>query len=230
MLRSASSFLFLLVSVTAPAQITNQPNPGMLRSFHDRALNITYFYPSQYAPALPPSTTASTGTPKCIQPTLFFKSVSQVDTSSFALSTIDNTCPDVLSRAIELAPFTREQILRQLKQYGEPTILQEPTHYTIDGHPAVITVASVSMPVGSGKFARTTYAAKACALGSLSVKMRKKSEPSEPVSHVLCFDFTTQNSGLLTVMFSFVMQFPDAPIEPIFPGNVVRSSSLQTQR
>jgi hypothetical protein len=229
-LRSASSFLFFLVSVMGLPQITNQPNPDMLESFHDRVLNITYFYPSQYAPTLPPSTTASAGTPKCVQSTLFANSVTPVDTSSFALSTIDNTCPDVLGRAIQLGPFTREQILRQLKQYGEPAIFQEPTHYAIDGHPAVITLASVSMPVGSGKPPRTTYAAKACALGSVSVKARKNLRPAKPDSRVLCFDFTTQNSGQLNLMFSFVMQFEDAPIEPIFPASAIRNSSLTSQR
>jgi hypothetical protein len=229
-LRSAPSFLLFLVCLTASCQTTHPPNPDMLKSFHDRTLNITYFYPSQYAPALPPSTMASAGTPKCIQPMLFFNAVSQVDTSSFAVSTIDNTCPEVLGRAVELATFTREQILRQLKQYGEPAILQEPTRYTIDDHPAVITVASVSMPAVSGKPFQTTYAAKACASGSVSVKTHKKSEPAEPVSRVLCFDFTTQNSGLLPLMFSFVIQFADAPIEPMFPGNVIRSSSLPTER
>jgi hypothetical protein len=82
--------------------------------------------------------------------------------------------PDVLHRATQLGPFIREQILRQLKQYGEPTITREPTRYNIDGRPAAIILASVPMPAASGMVARSTYAAKACVLNSLPVKSRKK--------------------------------------------------------
>jgi hypothetical protein len=227
-LRSIPSFLLFLVCVTALSQTGNQPNPDGLKSFHDYALNIIYFYPSQFVPALSPSTTAET--PKCIQSTLVASSVTPVDTSSFAISTIDSTCSDVLGRAVRLGPFTREQILRQLGQYGEPVIIQEPTAYTIYGHPAAISLASVSVPAGPGKVARTTYAAKACVLGNIPAKRRKKSEPIEPVKRVLCFDFTTQNSGQLNLMFSFIIQFDNGSLEPMFPGSAIRNSSLTTQR
>jgi hypothetical protein len=155
----------------ALSQTVNQPNSDTLKSFHDYALNIFYFYPSRFVPALSPSTTAET--PKYIQPTLVASSVTPVDTSSFAVSTIDNTCPDVLNRAVRLGPFTREQILLQLGRYGEPAIIQEPTTYPIDSLPAAISLASVSMPAGSGKPTRTTYAAKACAAGNIPAKRRK---------------------------------------------------------
>jgi hypothetical protein len=69
--------------------------------------------------------------------------------------------------------------------------------------------------------AGTIYAVKACALGTISTNGRKKSEPVEPPSHVLCFDFTTQNSGLLNLMFSFIVQFDDGPLEPMFSGKVL---------
>jgi hypothetical protein len=62
------------------------------------------------------------------------------------------------------------------------------------------------------------------------VKTRKRSETAKPDSRVLCFDFTTQNSGQLTLMFSFVMQFDNAPLEPIFPAGAIRNSGLTTQR
>jgi hypothetical protein len=42
-----------------------------------------------------------------------------------------------------------------------------------------------------------------------------------PISHVVCFDFTTQNSDLLNLMFSFIVQFDDGPLEPMFPGRVL---------
>jgi hypothetical protein len=226
MLRYASIFLLLLLCLTALPQPPERSNLDMLKRFHDDALNITYFYPSRFTPLPFPSTTAlnsdlTSDTRKCARPTLFANSITPIDTSSFGLSTVDNTCPDVLRFATQLGPFIREKILNQLKQYGQPSIIQEPTSYTIDGHAAAITLASVIKPATSGNVARTIYAAKACVLGSILAKRRRKSEPVGPISHVLCFDFTTQNSDLLNLMFSFVVQFDDSPLEPMFPGRVL---------
>jgi hypothetical protein len=220
-----SAFLLLLVCAIAAAQTPDQPNPNLPKSFHDSALSITYFYPGRFVPdaaSLVP-TPAADPTPKCAHSTLFANSVSPVDTSSFVLSTIDNTCPNVLRGATLLGPFIREQILRQLKQYGEPTITQEPTNYAIDGHPASIVLASVPMPVTpENRLPRTTYAAKACVLGNIPVKARKKSDPVEPTRHVLCFDFTTLHKDLYTLMFAFTMQFDQDSPQPVVPGSVIR--------
>ncbi len=221
-LRSAALFLLLLVCVSAPAQTTDQPNPNTPKSFHDSALNVTYFYPGRFTPDPASLAPKQDATPKCAHSTLFANSITPVDTASFVLSTIDNTCPSVLRGAIELGPFIREQILRQLKPYGTPTITQEPTKYTIDGHPAAIVLASVPMPEVKGKLPTTTYAAKACVLGNIPVKPRKKSDPVEPTRHVLCFDFTTLHSDLYNMMFAFSMQFDnDSPL-PMVPGSVIR--------
>jgi hypothetical protein len=222
MLRYASIFLLLLLHLTALPQ-PHDRSPDVLKRFHDDALNITYFYPSCFVPVpSPPSTAFTTDTPQCVRTTLFANSVTPIDTSSFALSTVDNTCPDFLRRGTQLGPFIREEILHQLEQYGEPSITQEPTRYNIDGRPAAIILASVPMPETSGKVARKTYAAKACALASIPVKARKKdSKPVGPISHVLCFDFTTQNSDLLNLMFSFIVQFDNDPLTPMFPASVV---------
>jgi hypothetical protein len=222
--RYASIFLLLLLRLTALPQPHDRSNPDVLEQFHDDALNITYFYPSRFVPVLsPPGTALTTDTPQCARTALFANSVTPIDTSSFALSTVDNTCPEVLRRATQLGPFIREEILRQLKQYGEPVVTQEPTRYNIDGRPAFITLASVPRPATSGNVARTTYAAKACVLGSIPVKARKKdSQPVEPVSHVFCFDFTTQNNDLLNLMLSFIVQFDNDPLMPMIPGSVVR--------
>ena len=224
MFRSASVFLFLLVSATAEPQSTDLVNPDMLKSFHDYALHITYFYPSRFVPVpSPPSTGFTTDAPQCVRTTLFANSVTPIDTSSFAFSTVDKTCPALLHRGAQLGPFIREEILRQLKQYGEPSVTQEPTRYNIDGRPAAIILASVPMPETSGKVARTTYAAKACALASIPVKARNKdSKPVESVSPVICFDFTTQNNEQLNLMFSFILQFDNDPLTPMFPASVVR--------
>jgi hypothetical protein len=224
MLRYASIFLLLLLHLTALPQ-PHDRSPDVLKRFHDDALNITYFYPSCFAPVpSPPSTASTTGTPQCVRTTLFANSVTPIDTSSFALSTVDNTCPDFLRRGTQLGPFIREEMLHQLKQYGEPSITQEPTRYNINGRPAAIILASVPMPETSGK-ARKTYAAKACALASIPVKARKKdSKPVGPISHVFCVDFTTQNSDLLNLMFSFIVQFDNDPLTPMFPASVVSSA------
>ena len=203
----------------------SEANSNMPKSFHDAALNITYFYPGRFTPdaTTAASSSNSSTTPKCAVSTLFANSITPVDTSSFVLSTIDNTCPAVLHGATNLGPFVREQILRQLKQYGEPTVTQEPTLYAIDGHPAAIVLASVPMPVVAGnRIPRTTYAAKACMLGSIPVVPRHKHDPVDPVRHVLCFDFTTLHQDVLNVLFGFSMQFDKDPPQPIVPGSVIR--------
>jgi hypothetical protein len=74
------------------------------------------------------------------------------------------------------------------------------------------------------------YAAKACALGNALAKTRKKFDPVGPVTHVVCFDFTTQNGEKLTQMFSFIIQFDNAPLEPVFPGSVIRNTGLLVRR
>jgi hypothetical protein len=204
-----------------------QSSSGSIKSFHDEVLNITYFYPATFVPAQPNSTPADPS--KCIKSTLFAYSVTPAESSSFALSTIDDTCPETLRTAIELGPFTREQVLRQLKQYGEPQITQDPSRYAIAGHPAAITVASVTIPAAPGKVAQVIYAAKACALSNISIKSRRKSHPAEPVTHVVCFDFTTQNGGMLAQMFSFIIQFDNAQLQPMFPSGVIRSTEIPTR-
>jgi hypothetical protein len=228
--RSAFLVLLFLACATTSPQARGEHDSGALKSFHDDVLNITYFYPAEFVPAPPASTPALVGTSKCMQPILFAYSVTPIENSSFTLTTIDNTCPESLRGASQLGPFTREQVLRQLKQYGDPTIIQAPTNYTIAGHPASITVASVVMPADSGKVAPIIYAAKACALGSVPLRTRRKSDPVEPLTHVLCFDFTTQNSVMLNQMFSFIIQFENSPLEPMFPGSVIRNIGGTSRR
>jgi hypothetical protein len=224
MVHRFSALLLLLVCATALAQTSDQADPKVPKSFHDSALNVTYFYPGRFVPdaaSITPMPKADP-TPKCAHSTLFANSVTPADTSSFVLSTIDNTCPNILRGATLLGPFVREQILRQLKQYGEPTITQEPTNYTIGGHPAAIVLASVPMPEVKGKIPTTTYAAKACVLGNIPVKARKKSQPVDPTRHVLCFDFTTLHGDLYTLMFAFSMQFDNDAPQAMVPGSVIR--------
>jgi hypothetical protein len=220
--------------VAAFSQPPDETVSNLPKSFHDPLLNITYFYPGRFVPA-PPDPAASrsadqssSDTPHlCAQSDLSASSISPVGTSVFVLSTIDNTCPNVLRGAsTDLGAFTREQVLRQLKQYGDPVITQEPTRYTIDGHPAVITLASAESPTTPGTNGitppRITYAAKACFLGSIPAKPRRRSDPVDPIRHVLCFDFTTQQRDLLPLMFAFSMQFDNQSPQPLVPGSALR--------
>ena len=223
-LRFTASIL-LLICGTAFSQTPDQPASNLPKAFHDALLNITYYYPGRFTPAASASSSAQNHL--CAQSTLSASSVAPVGTSVFVLSTIDNTCPSVLhGAATDLGAFTREQILRQLKQYGDPIITQEPTHYTIDGHPAVISLASAQLPETPGTSGITppkiTYAAKACFLGNVPVKPRKRSDPVDQPRHVLCFDFTTQERDLLPLMFSFSMQFDKDSPQPLVPGSALR--------
>jgi hypothetical protein len=222
--RTAVIFSFVLVCAAGLSQSPNPSSPTLPKIFHDPALNVTYFYPERFVPD-PASTAGKSNpdaSPKCAHSTLFANAITPGDTTSFVLSTIDNTCPNVLRGATLLGPFVREQIIRQLKQYGEPTVTQEPTSYAIAGHPAAIVLASVPMPDAPGKIPTTTYAAKACVLGNIPVKPKKKSDPVDPTRHVLCFDFTTEHSDRYHLMFAFAMQFDnDAPL-PMVPGSVIR--------
>jgi hypothetical protein len=228
--RSLCFVLALFVYGADLSCATGQAASNTIKSFHDDVLNITYFYSADFVRAPSGAPVAPGDESKCIKPTLIANSDTAGESSSFTLSTIDNTCPELLHRASELQSFTREQALLQLKQYGEPTITQAPVLYTIADHPAAITVASVSIPASPGKIARAIYAAKVCALGNVPAKAHKKSDPTEPVTHVVCIDFTTQDSGLPTQMFSFIIQFDNGPLVPFFPGNVIRSLDPTTRR
>ena len=199
-----------------------------ISSFHDDALNITYFYSAHFAQESSGASGAPGDDSKCIKPSLFANSAA--DKSSFTLYTIDDTCPELLRRATELGLFTRERVLVQLKQYGVPTIIQAPLSYAIAGHPAAVTIASVAIAEGAGKVARTVFAAEACSLGNSESKKHKRSETVDPVTHIVCIDFSTQDSGFPTQMFWFMIQFDNAPLEPFFPGNVIRNMGTTTRR
>jgi len=233
--RFAASLL-LLFCATAFSQTPDQPASSAPKSFHDPLLNITYFYPGRFTPAPPepaaPNPAASSSSqpsssPQCVQSTLSASSSAPATTSVFVLSTIDGTCPGILhGAATDLSAFTREQILRQLKRYGDPVITQEPAHYVIDGHPAALTLASAQPAEASGSANITqpkiTYAAKACWLGNVPVKSHKRSDPAEQPKHVLCFDFTTNHRDLISLLFAFSIQFDNGTPTPLIPGSTLR--------
>ena len=215
----ASIVLLLLACATGPVQLTGQERANLPKSFHDDALNITYFYPAHFAPV---TNQPSVGrrADKCAETTLIAESAIQAGPSSFVVSKIDRACPELLRKATALGPFTRVQLLRQLKQFGEANISHEPTRYVIDGRPAAITLGSVSIPPADHHAGKTIYAAKACALSDIPSGGHKKSDPNNSVGRVLCFDFSTENSDLISLMFAFIIQFENDPPAPLFPGTV----------
>ena len=218
---SRSLVLLLSLCAAGQAQVTDHERTSNLpRSFHDDALNITYFYPAHFEPVTDqPGVSSDAGTDKCARTTLIADSAIPAGPSSFVLSRIDPACPELLRKATALGPFTRVQLLRQLKQFGEARVSHEPTRYIIDGRPAAITVGSVSIPSAEHHAGKTIYAAKACALSDIPGGGRKKSDQTD-VGRVLCFDFSTQNSDLISLMFAFIIQFDNDPPAPLFPGSV----------
>src|ERR1700721_2764579 len=114
--RSASLVVLVLACAMASSQTAGANGAGTLKSFHDDALNITYFYPSEFVPAPSASVPALAGASKCMQPTLFVYSVTPVANSSFAISTIDSTCPEILGGGRQLGPFYQREMRLQPTQ------------------------------------------------------------------------------------------------------------------
>jgi hypothetical protein len=223
--RSAVSASLLLLAVCAAAFCqTAQPAPTGPRVFHDPSLGVTYFYPQRFTPVefLP-----AKAEPKqnCPHATLSAKSVTPVGASAFVFSSISADCPAMLKAAASnLDGFTRQQALLQLKQYGNPVVFHDPSHYTIDGHPAAITIASVKLPapvdVNNIAPPKIMYAAKACVLGEVPDKHGKMSL-AEQTRHIICFDFTTQHQDLLPLVLAFTVQFDGQSPESMVPGGIL---------
>jgi hypothetical protein len=216
-------FALFFSCIHAVSQTSAPADPHMPKIFRDAALAVTYSYPGEFVAekaVAPPK--ADPAKPRCVESTLTGGSTTKLGSSVFVLSTMDDTCPGVLQNASrQLSSFTKEQILRQLKSYGTPAVTQEPVHYSIDGHPAAVTMGSAQPDAQPGKTTTTTYAAKACVLGNVAVKATK-SEPAQPTKHILCFDFTTQQKDLLPLMLGFTIQFDEGKPQSLVPGNILR--------
>lgn len=218
-LRSRVSLLLLAFCAAALAQTPAASAPTGPRIFHDPSLGITYFYPRRFTPEQIPAKQA------CAHTTLSGSSASPVGASSFVLSNIGSACPSLLNEAVtSLDAFTRKQALSRLKEFGKPEITRDPTHYSIDGHPASITIASVKHPApydpNSIAPPKITYAAKACVLGEIPDKHSKETL-AQQTKHIFCFDFTTQHKDLLPLMLAFTVQFDGHDPEPLVPGGIL---------
>jgi hypothetical protein len=217
-------FVLVLSCLPVFAQAAAPSDPHTPKIFRDTAMGVTYAYPSEFTAekvAAPPK--ADPATPRCVQSTLSGGSTTKLGSSVFVLSTMDDACPGVLLNASkQLGSFTKEQILRQLKSYGTPVVTQEPVRYSIDGHPAAITMGSAQPGEAQpGKTLVTTFAAKACVLGNVAVKATK-TEPAQPTKHIFCFDFTTQQRDLLPLILAFTIQFDQGKTQSLVPGNILR--------
>jgi len=223
-LRSAVSFFLLAVCTAAFSQTPVQPARTGPRIFHDPSLGITYYYPERFTPVQLTQAKLE-AEPACAHSTLSGSSATSVGTSAFVFSSVGSACPKVLkAAAVNLDRFTREQVLRQLKQYGNPVVKHDPAHYSIDGHPASITIASVKHPAPADPNSiappKVTYAAKACVLGEVPDK-HSKASIAEQTKRIVCFDFTTQHEDLLPWMLAFTMQFDGHDPQPVVPGGIL---------
>jgi hypothetical protein len=224
MVSRSAVFVLLLSCLPVFSQTAAPLDPHMPKIFRDTALRVTYAYPGEFLAEKVAPPKADPATPRCVQSTLTGGSTTKLGNSVFVLSTLDDACPGVLLNASkQLGSFTREQILRQLKSYGAPVVTQEPVRYSIEGHPAAITMGSAQPDAAaqSGKTPVTTYAAKACVLGNVAVKATK-SEPAQSTKHIFCFDFTTQQKDLLPLMLGFTIQFDEDRPQSLVPGNILR--------
>ncbi|GGA76025.1 hypothetical protein GCM10011507_29250 [Edaphobacter acidisoli] len=221
--RFAAPFVLLVLCLVSLPQAPAQSG-GVPRIYHDQSMGITYFYPQRFTPEqFTPAKLDSTQA--CVKSGLAGSSATPVGTSAFVVSSIGSTCPKVLqSAAANLDSFTREQVLRQLKRYGKPEVTRDATHYTIDGHPASITIAAVRHPaavdVNSVAPPKMTYAAKACMLGEVPDK-HSKASIAEQTKQIVCFDFTTAEKDLLPEMLAFTVQFDGGSLEPLVPGGIL---------
>lgn len=228
-LRSAVSFLLLAactaaLSQTPVSQAPVQSAPTGPRIFHNPALGVTIFYPERFTAVQLAPAKVETGQ-SCAHSMLSGSSVTPVGKSAFVFSSVGSACPAILqAAATNLDDFTRRQLLRQLKQYGDPVVTHDPMRYTIDGHPASITIASVKLPadadVNSLAIQRKTYAAKACVLGEVPDRHNKASVASQ-TKQIVCFDFTTEQNDLMPLMLAFTMQFGGDGPQPVVPRGVL---------
>lgn len=221
--RSAVSFLLLAACAAGLSQTPAQPANGP-HVFRDQTLGITYFYPQRFTPAKLAPAKLETGQ-SCAHSSLSGSFSTPIGTSAFVISNIGRVCPNVFQSATQnLDAFTREQVVRELKRYGSPRIERDGVHYTIDGRPASVAIASVKHPaskdVNSVAPPKVTYAAKACVLAQIPDKHSKLSV-AEQVKHIVCFDFTTEEKDLLPEMLAFTVQFDGSGPEPLVPGGIL---------
>src|ERR1700733_1787680 len=87
--RSVCFVLALLIYGANLPRSIGQATSESIKSFHDDALNITYFYSADFFAVPSGAPVAPSGESKCMKSTLFSNSRTAVDRSSFTLSTID---------------------------------------------------------------------------------------------------------------------------------------------
>jgi hypothetical protein len=234
-----------LLTTFSYAQTSSTAGAPTVKVFHDPQLDINFAYPASFtpvpadAPKAAPATEKAAAQPQCVRSILTAGSEDKLGSSAFVVSVIDSACPGVLKDAQQPGSFTRDQILRQLKRYGTPTLIQDPVRYTIDERPAAVTLAmahpeeaaagaatatsGATTPPATPAPAKpvTTYAAKACFLRDIPEHQSGKRGPGES-GEVVCFDFTTQSRELLNKTLSFMVELGTDGMHPVVPGNALR--------
>jgi hypothetical protein len=234
--RSLLVFLFVVgvaLHAQTPAASIKVPWSSDQTSFRALDFDLTYSYPKNFIPADPktpalavyalPKPDPKAADPVCVHAPLSVGYTNNGGNSVLVFSIIDSSCPTILKDAQQLGTFTHEQLLRQLKRYGVPTITKETTTYTLDGRPAAVTMASAhATETQRGDILTTTYAAKACVFAEPQVydSDRRLRQPPSP-GRVLCFDFTTQQRGLLPQMLNFPVQFGHQGAHAVVPTSVL---------
>lgn len=226
MLSRYAAFCLILLAALCVVQTSAQTAAPALRIFHDPVSDMTFAYPGEFTPVpseAPKNETADkTGTQsQCVRSLLTGGVEDKLGSSAFVISRIDAACPGVLKLAQTPDTFTKEQIQRQLKRYGTPTVTQEPYRYSIEERPAAVTLGSAEPDDDSTKGKPvTTYAAKACFLSNIPVHEKKKGNANSSDA-VICFDYTTQHKEELMKVLSFTVRFGDGSTHALVPGSAI---------
>jgi hypothetical protein len=216
--------LLLVFWVAGVGDVRSQEPANLPSSFHDDAHDVTYFFPKHFAPVLSDQgADADSLDSNCAHKLLTARSAIPAGLSTFVVSRISGDCLGVVRDATSLGAFTRTELIGQLIRVGTARITHGPSRYIIDGRPAAITLAQVTLPPIEHQAASIVYAAKACTPRIPLPLGHRKSNFRDPGIVMLCFDFTTRNPDLVNLMLSFVAQFGDDLPVPLFPGNALPS-------
>jgi len=216
--------LFFSAARLSSSEPQDSPAHPSFRTFHGDLGNVTVFYPDSFssAQADDPIDHAKEAEP-CPHTLLNVRSTSQSDGSTFAISSIEEDCPDDLRKSSTLEAFVRSQLLLQLNTQGSPSAPDYTATYSIANHHASLAFGYRPQS-GHGTSVDGIYGVvKVCALGDVPLNEHKKKKSSvELTGRIYCFDFTTQSRYTFTDLYSFLVSFGGGPPQTIFQANAVR--------
>ncbi len=231
MLSHSTPFSLVLLFAAALTHSPAQSQLPAMKSFKELDFNMTFIYPADFIPAKRGVTAPATYTipttkpdkPPCVQTPLSVGS-NAAGNSAFVFSIIDDACPTILRTAQKLAAFAQAQILRQLQNYGTPTITMQPRSFTLDGRSAAVVLASATpAPTASPAPPVTTYAAKVCMFGREQAYNFGKVPTQLTTAHsIICFDFTSRKRDALEPLLALPVIFDDLPPRSLVPAALLR--------